>query len=67
MYYAVYDGEDYLSTGYNATSKEEVYADLESLLCDRFEVLDETADELCASMGWSLHESPVPFKEFWEY
>jgi hypothetical protein len=66
MYYAVFYGEGYLASGYNATSKEEVYRNLESLLCDRAEVLDETADELCASMGWTLDESENPFPDMWD-
>ncbi len=66
MYYAVFDGEGYLASGYNATSKEEVFADLQSLLHDRVEVLDETADELCASMGWTLDEPNWPFPVLWD-
>ena len=52
MYYAVFDGEGYLATGYNATNKEELYQDLQSLLCDRVEVLEETADELWRVLFW---------------
>ncbi len=66
MYYAVFDGEGYLATGYNATNKEELYQDLQSLLCDRVEVLEETADELCASMGWILDECDEPFPDVWD-
>jgi len=32
----------------------------------RAELLDETADELCASMGWTLDEPNWPFPVLWD-
>lgn len=51
MYYAIYDGHDYLYTGYNATSRYEVREQL-------FELLKADTDEreLKQMAGWPLEE-----------
>lgn len=51
MYYAIYDGHDYLATGYNATSRYEVREQL-------FEMLKADTDEteLRSMAGWSLED-----------
>lgn len=51
MYYAIYDGYDYLATGYNATSRYEVREQLFELL-----KIDTSEKELKQMAGWPLEE-----------
>lgn len=71
-YYRVYDGSDYLYTGYNSESKLELTEDLRSYLEPEFEGRDlkslmvMSADDICDLKGWQIEESETPFEELEE-
>lgn len=68
-HYAVFDGEDYLYSGYNATSLKEVKDDILGLCengsTDAKALKKMSADELCRHQGWELHsqDAPYPFEK----
>jgi len=67
MYYAIFDGEDYLETGFNTTSRFEVKEQLLSLLEPETEEADfkkffgMNVHEICAVKGWTLESSENRF------
>lgn len=65
MYYAVWDGEDYLYTGYNLTDKIAVRNDLADLLDSQSEIEYKyiSLEEMLAINGYFLDESDMPFPE----
>jgi len=69
MYYRVYDGYDYLMTGYNTTSLLELKQALLSLI--EPETDDQTFEvykgmdlgTICDVRGWEVEESETKFEE----
>lgn len=68
MYYRVYDGYDYLFTGYNTTSLTELKEALLSLIEpetdeDLFEVYKGMdLGTICDIREWEIEESETPFE-----
>lgn len=71
-YYRIYDGVDYLYTGYNATSVEDLKEALLSLF--ECEIEDEeietlqnmSAEDIAFIRGWQIEESKTKFEELEE-
>jgi hypothetical protein len=68
-YYAIWDGEAYLATAFNATSRFDAKEQLLSLIesetdeDDFKSYLSMDVREICNIKGWTLESSNAPFKE----